>query len=231
MPEIHEDALVGPVKLRRFGILGDIHAEHETLAVVLEYLSRQDLDAVLSVGDIVDGTGDVNVCCRLLTECKAVVVRGNHERWFLEGKMRDLPEATRDGEVDAVTRAFLGSLPSTRRMATIRGDLLLCHGTGDDDMTALRPEDSGYAFEVNDPLQSLVRADDVKLLVCGHSHRRMVRQIGPLTIVNAGTLSRYNEPGFGIVDLDDEAQVTFFECIADRVIVTTDVVGLSLSRS
>jgi predicted phosphodiesterase len=224
---LHEDALV--VKLRRFGIVGDIHAEHETLALVLQYLSQQDLDAVLSVGDVVDGPGDVNACCRLLMKWKAAIVRGNHERWFLEGKMRDLPEATRDGEVEPPTRAFLASLPSTRRMATIRGDLLLCHGTGDDDMIALRPEDSGYALEVNDPLQALVRTADVELLVCGHSHRRMVRRIGPLTIINAGTLSRYDEPGFGVVDLDVDPHVTFFECIAGRGIVVAEVVRLPLS--
>ena len=73
--------MTGPVKLRRFGIVGDIHAE------------------------------------------KAIIVRGNHERWFLEGKMRDLPGATRHDEVDAASRALLTALPSTRRVATIRGDL------------------------------------------------------------------------------------------------------------
>lgn len=96
-------------------------------------------------------------------------------------------------------------------------------------MSAVRPEDSGYALETNDALQLLVRAAAVELLVCGHSHRRMVRRIGPLTIINAGTLSTYDEPGFGVVDLDDEPQVTFFECIAGRVIVTTDVVRLPRS--
>ena len=217
------------MKLRRFGILGDIHTEHEMLALALECMSRQTLDAVLSVGDIVDGPGDVNACCRLLAEARAIVVRGDHERWLLEGKMRDLPEATWDDEVDPSSRSLLAALPPTRRLATIRGDLLLCHGTGDDDMLAVGPDDSGYALEVNDPLQALVRAADVELVVCGHSHRRMVRRIGPLTIINAGTLSRYGEPGFGVVDLSDAPQVTFFACTANRDIVTTDVVRLPLS--
>jgi hypothetical protein len=119
--------------------------------------------------------------------------------------MRDLPEATRDEEVDVPSRALLAALRSTRRMATIRGDLLLCHGTGDDDMAVVRPDD-GVCPGMNDPLQALVRAADVELVVCGHSHRRMVRRIGRHTIINAGTLSRY-EPGFGVVDLDGEPQV------------------------
>ena len=46
-----------PHALRRFGLLGDIHAEDELLAVALRYLVAQELDAVLAVGDIVDGPG------------------------------------------------------------------------------------------------------------------------------------------------------------------------------
>jgi predicted phosphodiesterase len=206
------------LRLRRFGIVGDIHAEHEMLASVLDHLSKQGIEAVLAVGDIVDGPGSVAECCRMLAAASALVVRGNHDRWFLEGKFRDLPGATLDGDVDVSARAFLASLPPTRRLHTVRGDLLLCHGTGEDDMSAVGPED-----------ELLVSAAAVELLVCGHSHRRMVRRIGPLTIINAGTLSTHDEPGFGIVDLDDEPQVTFFECIADRVIVTTDVVRLPLA--
>jgi calcineurin-like phosphoesterase family protein len=71
--------------LRRFGILGDAHAEHEMLASALDHLSRQDVDGVLGVGDMVDGPGSVAECCRMLSAASTLVVRGNHDRWFLEG--------------------------------------------------------------------------------------------------------------------------------------------------
>jgi predicted phosphodiesterase len=216
------------LRLRRFGILGDIHAEHELLAAALERLTAEAVDAVLAVGDIVDGLGSPVECCNLLAASGAWVVRGNHERWFLEGKMRDLPEATPASEVNASARAFLASLPPTRRVDTVRGTLLLCHGTGDDDMNAVRPEDSGYALETNEALQSLIAEGAVAFLVCGHSHRRMVRRIGPLTIINAGTLRRGEDPGFGIVDLGEDPHVSFFERNAGGAIVTIDGTPLSL---
>jgi predicted phosphodiesterase len=145
--------------------------------------------------------------------------------------MRDLAGATSEGDMDAHSLAWLKSLPSTRRFATVRGDLLLCHATGEDDMTAVRPDDSDFALDSNDALQALIQEGDVTLLVCGHTHRRMVRRVGPLTIVNAGTLSRYDEPCFGVVDLDREPQVTFFECVAGRPIVSIDVVRLPLGAA
>jgi predicted phosphodiesterase len=209
--------------VKRFAILGDIHAEHEMLADALAFVRAEGVEAVLAVGDIVDGRGSVTACCRLLAEAGAIAVRGNHERWFLQKTMRDLPDATPDHEVDAAARAFLASLPATRRLSTAAGEMLLCHGTGEDDMATVMADDFGYALETNDALQKLLRAPDVRLVVSGHSHRRMVRRIGHLTMVNAGTLHRDHDPCFGIVDLSGAPTVTYFERIADGTMAVVDV--------
>jgi predicted phosphodiesterase len=214
------------MSLLRFAIVGDIHAEHETLSEVLDFVRDEDVEVVLAVGDIADGRGSVTASCRLLADAGVVAVRGNHERWFLAGTMRELPGATLDRDVDAAARAFLSSLPATRRIPTARGDLLLCHGTGEDDMTAVTPDAFGYALETNDALQKLLRDASVRWMVSGHSHRRMVRRIGPLTIINAGTLHRDHSPCFGIVDLGAASTVTFFERTADGRMVTAEVLPL-----
>jgi predicted phosphodiesterase len=219
------DAVLGST-LRRFAILGDVHAEHETLARFLDFLRDQEVDAILAVGDILDGPGDVNACCRLLTEGGVRAVRGNHERWFLNGTMRALPDATQERDVDASSRAFLAALPLSLRIRTTRGDMLLCHATGDDDMHAVGPDDFGYALETNDELQKVLRDGSIGLLVCGHTHRRMVRRIGALTVVNAGTLRRGESPGFGVVDLGDPPHVTFFERSAEESVVVAEVITL-----
>jgi hypothetical protein len=54
--------------LRRMLLIGDVHAEDEWLAAVLTHGAGQ-VDAVLSVGDIVDdfgGAGEVTRCIELL---------------------------------------------------------------------------------------------------------------------------------------------------------------------
>lgn len=190
----------------RFGIVGDIHAEHEALEHALDTLRAEGVDAVLAVGDIVDGPGDVNACCRLLAANRVLAVRGNHERWFFRGYMRDLPDATSSDEVDDESRTYLASLPATRSF----GSVLLCHGLGENDMAGVRPYDEGYALDTNDDLRALQQAPGVDIVVCGHTHRRMVRAFPGVVIVNAGTLLRGHEPCFGVVDLTGGV-VTFFE--------------------
>lgn len=196
--------------LQRIGAIGDIHTEDRLLAAALRYLSAQNLDALISLGDIVDGPGNINRCVQLLREAGAVAVAGNHERWFLQGEMRDLPDATRSEEVDDDVKRFLSSLPKTLRFTTPKGTLLVCHGLGEDDMAALRPDDFGYALSSNDALSQLLRAKDTDFVLCGHTHRRMVRTIEHLTVINAGTLSQKRNPCFLIADFL-AGEVRFFD--------------------
>jgi putative phosphoesterase len=214
------------VILERFAIIGDIHAEDEALGRALDFASQDGVDAVLAVGDIVDGHGNAGACCDLLADAKAAVVRGNHDRWFLSDSLRDLPTATQPRDIEGAARAFLASLPPVLRMETLWGGLLLCHGTGEDDMHAVKPDDSGCALETNEELQRTLREPDTRIMICGHSHIRMVRRIESLTLVNAGTLARGEGPSFGIVDLGRTPKVTFFVWLAGAM-VRAEIVPLS----
>lgn len=173
--------------LTKLGLVGDVHQEHQRLASLLAYFDHQGADRVLCVGDIADGTGDIGRCIRLLKDAAVQCVAGNHDRWLLRGTMRDLPDALPASQLDAEDRSFLAALPRTRTYPTGRGQLLLCHGMGDDDMGQLRPEDEGYALEVNFEAQELI-ARRHGFVVAGHTHMPMVRRIGETWFVNPGTL-------------------------------------------
>lgn len=187
--------------LQKLGVLGDIHGEDALLERALAALSREGVDLVLSVGDIVDGPGDVERCCRLLIEQRVTCVRGNHERWLLKGSLRSLPDATDLASLSPDVLSFLAELPPTLALDTSAGRLLLCHGVDLDDMKAVRPDDSSYDFENNDPLQELLRAGTFGWMIHGHSHRPLDRRFGRLRVVNAGTLCHHQQPCYTVIDL------------------------------
>ena len=188
--------------LRRIGIIGDIHAEDRLRHAALEFLAMCDLDLIMAVGDITDGPGSVDRCCQLLEQYRTATVTGNHERWFLSGQARDLPDATPVDEVSSQTREFLAALPQTREYETVAGPLLLCHGLGDYDMGGVWPGDNGYALESNLALLRLVKENLYRFVVNGHTHHRMVRRFEQLTIINAGTLHHEHQPCFLIADFE-----------------------------
>jgi predicted phosphodiesterase len=184
--------------LVRCGVIGDVHTENEVLDRVLDALAGLRVEPVLCVGDIVDGPGDANATIRSLRDRGVVCVAGNHERWFLHSERRTLQNATLDLAPDAL--AFLSSLPAQRRFSTPAGQMLLCHGVGSEDEAWLRPDTRGYALREIGSLHELMLNPSVQFMIGGHTHERMVRQFGGLTVVNAGTIHRDFEQTFTIVD-------------------------------
>ncbi len=196
--------------IRTIGAIGNVHCEADALEAALSHLGSLGAERVLCVGDIVDGSGDPNRCCELLRQAGALTVSGNHERWLFEGTMRDLADATPLASLAATTRDYLQRLPKTHEITTVAGLALLCHGLGEHDMAGLGPDDRGYALENNDELQALVELGRHAFVINGHTHKRMVRRVGTLTVINAGTLQRDNSPCFAFVDFERE-RTTFFE--------------------
>jgi len=208
------------------GVLGDIHTEDNLLKVALEFLKSLKPDKILAVGDIADGSGNLNRCCKLLQNAGVDCVRGNHDNWLLAGQMRDLRNATPIEIVEPNCRVYLEGLPLVRKYQTIAGGLLLCHGLGKNDMAKVAPDDFGYAIENNADLQQLIQDDNYKFVINGHSHRRMVRSFGYLTIINAGTLRRDHDPCFLIADFQ-HMRVQYFDLLPDGQIQDSQTFGLS----
>ena len=202
----------GPPQVRRVGVIGDIHTEVLALERVLTHLQTLGLDRLLATGDVVDGPGPVDAVdriCLLLEEASVITVSGNHDRWLQDGEMRKLADATDAVDVSAESLAFLAALPTSIDFETPLGRTLLCHGLGDDDMAGVQPHDHGRELSDNEELKALLKSG-YDFVINGHTHRRMVRPIQTLTIINAGTLLRTQQQGFLTIDFELR-RVTFFD--------------------
>ncbi len=95
----------------RVGVVGDVHACDDRLARLLDHLREVErVDAIWCVGDIVNGPGDPDRCAALLVSAGAVTVRGNHDRWLVDG-VSVIPDAHRPEDLTPATHAFLAALP------------------------------------------------------------------------------------------------------------------------
>jgi len=64
----------------RLAILSDIHANLEALEATVRDLSRQEVDRIVCLGDVVGYNADPAECVRILRELGATCVAGNHDR-------------------------------------------------------------------------------------------------------------------------------------------------------
>lgn len=206
--------------LQRIGAVGDIHGEAASLKLILEFLVNSNLDYIMSVGDIVDGQNDEDVedCLQMLQGYKVLTVKGNHERWVLEGISYDLQYCTptKSENLTKESQNFIYRLPAIREFDTAAGKLLLCHGLGFNDMAGVWPDDYGYALEANLDLLRLVMEKRYRFLINGHTHRRMVRSFEGVTIINAGTLVPVQEPCFLIADFVEKF-VQFYDVKGNNI--------------
>lgn len=217
-------------KLRRIGVIGDIHCEDLLLEYTLNYLRGLHLDLVCTVGDLVDGPGNANRVIELLQANHVAAIRGNHERWLFAGEMRGLPDANSRFDLDSASWDYLPELPVQRTFETIAGRALLCHGLGDDDMSGVWPDDPIDVVRGNLQLWRIVQTREYDFIINGHTHNRMVRTFDHLTIINAGALFRKHDPCFCVVDFE-QAFVRFFNIGFDGKVSEAELFHLPLYSS
>jgi predicted phosphodiesterase len=201
-----------PTVINRFALIGDVHGEDGALAATLDFLRGVGpLEAILCTGDLPGkmGVGDTNRCAELLRAAGARTIRGNHDAWAVENEeARTLLGLGDEWPLTPETVAFLDDLPRVRTWETPLGPLLLCHGVGEDFMAGVYP--GGDDEEIRRALKEKRIYGKYRLMVAGHTHKRMVRPLGTLTAVNPGTLLWDGPPGFAVADVTDN-DVQFYD--------------------
>ena len=197
-------------KIKKLGVIGDVHAEHRRLSSALEYLQFLEVDATVCTGDIVDGLGCPNESIRLLDSAAIHTVRGNHDRWILQDKARHVEHAHLATDLSKDSLTYLEALPSQVTLDTIEGKLLLCHGIADDDLRKVWPGTENMPAERSHLLDDIILEGTYKYVINGHMHFRTLIHFENLTLINAGTLKGEHWPGFSVIDFETQ-QITAFE--------------------
>ena len=192
----------------RLGLIGDLHAEHARLDAVLDWFAGHPVDAIACTGDIADGRGSVDDCCRALRDANVTTVAGNHDRWLLDDRVRHVQHAHLRAELADDTLAYLASLPRTQTLNTVQGPALLCHGIGENDLARVWPGRRPEEIRRSRDLDALIEADEHRFVVNGHMHFRVLMHFENLTLMNAGTLMG-ERAGVTVIDFA-EGTITAF---------------------
>ena len=176
------------------------------LETAINVLLEAGADRLLCTGDLCDGPGNLERCVELLKQHDVICVRGNHDRWMLDDRVRHIRDAHHRENLGQTTIDYLTSLPTQINVATTVGPLLLCHGMLDNDLAKVWPGSERMPPERSSGLDKLIQQGSHRLLVNGHMHYRIVLDFPGLTHINAGTLSPRHRPG-----------VTLLDCAANEV--------------
>jgi predicted phosphodiesterase len=182
----------------KIAVFGDVHGNRFALEAVVADIEQQAPDAWVNLGDQLFGGADPAGAWQLQQELRTkhavLEVRGNtderlgevltettEKRAMLEWLHGVLPEGT---------GTYVSALPTSVTLAS--GAVLAAHGTPDSSWTALLLDGKTWASDalVTERLGDIRNA---RVVLVGHSHQEHLRQIGALTVVNVGAVSRQKD--------------------------------------
>jgi predicted phosphodiesterase len=198
--------------------LYDIHGNLPALEAVLEEIRQSEVDHVVVGGDVVPGPMLRETLDRLLNLDKPVqFIQGNCEIAMLAERAgteppdwyRTIPETAKEivrwqaQQLRPEDERLFASWPRTLRVQIPGyGEVLFCHATPRDEnecFTRLTPEDR---------LLPVFEGLDAALVVCGHTHMQFDRTIGPVRVVNAGSVGMpFGQPGADWLLLGPDVQL------------------------
>ncbi|QDK81220.1 metallophosphoesterase family protein [Spirosoma sp. KCTC 42546] len=172
----------------KLAFIADIHANVWALQAVLEDIEKHGIALIYDLGDTLYGPLDPVATYRLLQEKHVQSISGNQDRFILENK-------TSNPTFDYVIKElwstsaleWLESLPSTR---VIEDDIILCHGTPDNDSEYLIEDikPGHVTVKESSDLVEKLRYHPQRLVLCGHSHLPRIVKAGQKVIVNPGSV-------------------------------------------
>jgi predicted phosphodiesterase len=207
--------------VHRLGIIGDVHAEDGRLAQALDYLAKAHVDQTICTGDIVDGLGCPERSLRLLQTHKVITVRGNHDRWLLDDRVRHVPNAHRRKELTVESLTYLAGLPTVTEIETLSGTLMLCHGIGSNDLQKVWPGSANMPMIQSKTLDDLIARGHYRFIINGHMHFRTMIHFDAMTLINAGTLKGERWPGFMLADFSKQT-ITSLRFHNDQIVVAQE---------
>ena len=174
----------------RIAVISDVHGNCAALDAVLADIERRGVDATIALGDLVSGPFDPRSVAQRFIEKQIPSVRGNHDRWVVEGREKDWNvDAWVRGELAQEERDWLASLPATHVLAD---EIFMCHGTPVDDNMFWMDELTDTHGALLAPRESIEAAGagvEYPILLCGHTHvPRTLRLADGRMVVNPGSV-------------------------------------------
>jgi putative phosphoesterase len=178
--------------LNSVAVLSDVHGVLPALDAVLAEPEVRNADLVVLTGDHAAGPQPVQVLDRMLALGeRAVMVRGNADRELAalaRGVDLDLDDPVSTWAATQLTRVHVELLEGLPHPVTLPvrgfGRVLFCHGSPRDDEEVLLVDTRMTRWQ--EAFADL--REDVRTVVCGHTHMPFLRLVDRRVVVNPGSV-------------------------------------------
>lgn len=182
----------------KIAVFGDVHGNNFALQTVIADIEASKPDLWVNLGDQLFGGADPATAWQTQQQLKERYgvheVRGNTderlgEKLTSHTKKREMLEWLH-GVLPEGAAGYVAHLPTSVTLA--EGEVIAAHGTPTDAWEYLLLDGEGWASDKL-VMKRLGDVGQARVVIVGHSHLEHVRQIGNLTVVNCGAVSRQKD--------------------------------------
>jgi putative phosphoesterase len=174
----------------RIAVVADIHGNVRALRAVMDDIKTVSPDTVVNLGDCVSGPLEAAETCDVLISLAWTTVRGNHDRQLIDRPIAEMgaSDQAAAGELKNHHSGWLSALEPSAEVE----DLLLCHGTPDNDsrylLETVEP-DGRVRLATQAEIARRLDGSSQKIVLCAHSHQpRFVSLNDGRIVINPGSV-------------------------------------------
>ena len=204
----------------KIGIISDIHGNVKAFEVVLQELEKQNIEKIICLGDLVGGAPNSEEVVQKAIELKdkLIIVRGNRERYIIEG----MPKVVHDEKIEVSkeqherfnwlknslsdsSKEYIHALPKELTYETEGKKIYICHYPMRKDGN-FRKHVKDATSEENEVMFVGIDAD---IYLYGHTHKEIFNKINNKMYINPGALGcpgKTQYAPYGILTINKEKQ-------------------------
>lgn len=210
----------------RIGIMPDIHSNIQALDAVLKEFDRREVEKIICCGDIIGIGPNPEETVQMLIKRKysLISVRGNHEKYLIEGLPREVHEHKRKMSPEEIknhewnhnklseeSKNFIIELPETRSFEIENKKIHVVHYPCN--------EEGNYKKIIKRPTiadnQEMFKKIDADIFLYGHTHTISVNSNDDKWYINTGAVGCIIDNDMassGILSINDEK--VDFQCLS-----------------
>jgi putative phosphoesterase len=174
----------------RIAVVADIHGNVRALRAVMDDIKTVSPDTVVNLGDCVSGPLEAAETCDVLISLAWTTIRGNHDRQLIDRPIAEMG-ASDQAAASELKNHHSGWLSALEPSAEVE-DLLLCHGTPDNDsqylLETVEP-DGRVRLATQAEIARRLNGTSAKIVLCAHSHQpRFVSLNDGRIVINPGSV-------------------------------------------
>ncbi len=183
-------------EIRKIAVVSDVHGNLPALEAVLADCRSQNIDEIWNLGDFTGYVPFPNEVIELLRKSCSANIIGNYDLKVLSFPQKSAEwKIEKSGEkyisfewnnsvLSQKNRRYLAGLPKTKKIKINKYSFLLTHGS---------PESQNEGLISTTPverMEELAKIAGTDVVLCGHTHRPMVKKAAGVLFVNAGSVGR-----------------------------------------